>query len=54
MLIKISTFVVAVLAGFLTYVALKPGASTIAREIVIAAKPEALFPYINHSKKMND
>ena len=54
MLIRILIIAVVILGGFLAYVASKPAASTISREIVIAASPETLFPYINNSKKMND
>lgn len=54
MLIKILVVAVVALCGFLIYVALKPSACTISREIVIQASPEALFSYINNSKKMND
>lgn len=39
---------------FLIYVALKPAAQTISRELVIAASPETLFPYINNGRKSNE
>jgi len=51
---QILIIVAIILGGFLTYIALKPSACSISREIVINATPEALFPYINNSKKMND
>jgi uncharacterized protein YndB with AHSA1/START domain len=54
MFIKILIVAVVVFGGFLTYVAVKPAASNISREIVIGANPETLFPYINNSKKMAD
>ena len=54
MMKKILMIAVLVLGGFLVYVALKPAASTISREIVIKASPETLFSYINNSKKMNE
>lgn len=54
MLIKILIIAVVTLGGFLVYVALKPAACTISREIIIKASPELLFTFINNSKKMND
>lgn len=54
MLIKILIIIAVAIGGFLTYVALKPGACNISREIVIKATPEVLFPFINNSRKMND
>lgn len=54
MFINILIIAVVVLGGFLTYVALKPAACNISREIVIRASPETLFPFINNSKKMNE
>ena len=42
------------LVAFLIYVYFIPTEMKIYREIVIKATPEKLFPYINHSKKMNE
>lgn len=54
MLIKILILLAVLVAGFLIYVAIQPSNCTIAREIIISAKAETLFPHINNSKKMND
>lgn len=51
---KISIAFLTIVLGFLIYVAVKPAAMTISRELVVNATPEALFPYLNNSKKMND
>lgn len=37
--------------AFLIYVALQPSEFVVARELVIKAPPEVIFPYINNSKK---
>lgn len=54
MLIKILIVVIVIIGGFFAYVAVKPSAYNISREVVISATPETLFPFINNSKKMND
>ena len=54
MIFKILIAVVIFIGIFLTYVALKPAAQTISRELVINATPEKIFPYINNSKKMDE
>ena len=51
---RIIFWVVVILAGFLAYVATRPSAMLVSREIVVAASPEVIFPYINNSKKAND
>lgn len=51
MIRKILIAVAAVLAGFLLVAALKPADYLIQREIVIQAKPEAIFPYLVSMKK---
>lgn len=48
---KILIGLVAVIGGFLIYVSTKSGEMFIARETVISAPAEVLFPHINNSKK---
>jgi hypothetical protein len=43
-----------VIIAFLAYVAVQPSHYTVSREIVINASPEAIFPYINDCKKMEE
>jgi uncharacterized protein YndB with AHSA1/START domain len=54
MLIRILILLAVALGCFLLYVAMKPGACTISRELDIQASPESLFIYINNSRKMNE
>ena len=51
---KIIGFAALFLAAFLIYAYFLPTEMKISRELVIKATPEALFPMINHSKKMNE
>ena len=53
-MIAVMIILLVFLGGFFTYVAFKPANQTIARSIDIKASPEAIFPWINHSKNMND
>lgn len=53
MLIKILMLVGATVSGLLLYAAFKSGEMHIARELLIKAPPEAIFPHINNSKKAN-
>ena len=48
---KVLTAIILVLSGVLLYAALKSPEVHIAREILIDAPPEAIFPYLNNSKK---
>jgi hypothetical protein len=48
---KISIGIGIVITGILTLAALKSGEMHVSRELVIAATPEVLFPYINNSQK---
>ena len=50
---KILGLFVLTISLFLGYVALQTSHYEISREITINASPEALFPYINNSKKAN-
>lgn len=54
MMVKILIGVLAVLGIFLGYVFFQPSDFKISREILIHAPPQAIFPYINNSKKAND
>ncbi len=54
MLKKILLVAVIIIAGVLGYVALQPSEYLIAREILIKAPPEVIFPFINNSKKTGD
>jgi uncharacterized protein YndB with AHSA1/START domain len=52
---KIVMLVIVVgVVGFLLYVGFKPSDFAVAREITVKAPPEAIFPYINNSKKAGD
>lgn len=39
---------------FLVYIALQSPQYQISRELLIKAKPEQIFPYINHARKSNE
>jgi hypothetical protein len=54
MFVEISVIVLALMAVFLLYVAFQSSDYSISREIKINRTPEALFTYINNSKKMNE
>jgi uncharacterized protein YndB with AHSA1/START domain len=54
MVIKVLVVLAVLMAGFFIYVAVQPSEYLIARETVVKASPEAIFPHINNSKKMND
>ncbi len=41
------------IGGFLIYVAMQPAEFSVTREVAIKAPAEAIFPYINNSRKMN-
>ncbi len=41
-------------AGLLVYAALKPSGMFISRELLVKATPQAIFPFLNHSRKAND
>lgn len=43
-----------IIGGFLAYVAIKPAEYSISREMVMAASPEVIFPWINNSQKANE
>lgn len=51
MLTKVLVGLGVLIAGLFLYVAFQPSEFTISRELTIKASPEALFPYINSSKK---
>jgi hypothetical protein len=51
---KIILFLVLILSGLALYAAVKPADMFVARDIVINAPPEIIFPHINDSKKAND
>lgn len=51
---KISIAVAVLLVGFFIYVAVQPAEMFISREIVINAPAEAIFPYINSTKKSDE
>lgn len=51
---KILLGLAAIVGAFLIYVALKPGEMLISRDMLIKAAPEAIFPYLNNSKKANE
>ena len=53
MLMKVFIALAVVLGGFLTYVAVQPTQMMVARELVVNASPQTIFPHINHSKKAN-
>ncbi|MGZ3691561.1 MAG: SRPBCC family protein [Pseudobdellovibrio sp.] len=54
MFIKMLVGLVVLIGGFLVYVAFQPADYKITRELLIKAPAEALFPYINNSKKANE
>lgn len=54
MLKKILIGLAIIIVGFVIYVALQPADFFIAREMVMKAPPEVIFPHINNSKKAND
>ncbi len=54
MLKKVMLVVAAAIGVFLIYVAMQPSEFMVARETVIAASPEAIFPHVNNSRKAND
>ena len=54
MMKKILIAVVLVICGFMAYVAMQPSEMNIARELVVNAAPEAIFPYINNTKKADE
>jgi hypothetical protein len=54
MLLKLGLGLLALLLGFVIYVAMKPSEFVVSREITIQAPPEKIFPYLNNSKLMND
>lgn len=51
MFIKVMIGISLIVTVILILAAMKPSQATISREMVIAASPEALFPYINNAKK---
>ena len=53
MVFKVATFIGFVIAALLVYAATKSPEMSVFREARIQASPEAIFPYINNSKKMN-
>lgn len=48
---KIFVMVALLLAGFLGYVAMQPSEYVISREILVKAPPQAVFPFLNNSRK---
>ena len=54
MLKKVVLGLAVILGAFLGYVALQPSEMNISREASIRAKPEAIFPYINQTKKADE
>ena len=54
MFMKIFGAVAALIALLLVYAAVQPSEYFIARETVVKAPAEAIFPHINNSKKAND
>ena len=54
MLKRILIVLAGVIAALFGYAALQPSEYTIAREIVVHAAPDAVFPYINDSKLTNE
>ncbi len=51
---KILLGIVVVIGGFFGYVAMQPSDMLVARDILINAGPELIFPYINNSQKANE
>lgn len=51
---KILLVIAVFIAGICIYAALQPSEFYIARELVIHATPEAIFPFINNNKKANE
>lgn len=51
---KILLGVGVLIAAILVFAALKPAHYRVSREIVIYASPEAIFPFINDAKKMDE
>jgi hypothetical protein len=54
MFIKVIAAFAIFIAGFFGFVAMQPSEMRISRELLINAKPEVIFPYINNSKKTNE
>lgn len=54
MFMKILIGLVVIVGGLLIYAAVQPKDYLISREITLAASPEAVFPWLNNSKKMNE
>jgi len=54
MLKKILGGMAVVILGIVAYAALQSADYQVSREIVVKASPEAVFPYINSSKKSNE
>ncbi len=54
MLKKILLGLILLIAALLIYAATQPSQMLIAREQLIKATPDVIFPYINHSKKSNE
>lgn len=54
MFLKIMAVLGVLIVGFLVFVTMKSSEMSIARELLIKAPPESIFPHINNSKKSND
>jgi hypothetical protein len=54
MIKKILLLLFALIAGVLGYVAIQPSEYLIAREILIKASPDVIFPFINNPKKVGE
>jgi hypothetical protein len=54
MIANILIGLVVIIGAFLGYVAMQSSDMNIGRELLINAKPEAIFPYINNNKKTNE
>ncbi len=54
MVIKLLLVAAVIIGAFLAYVALKPSAYVITRELVVNAPVQVIFPYLNNSKKANE
>lgn len=54
MIKKVLIGLVLVIALLFGYASTLPSEMKISRELLIRAKPEAIYPYINHSRKMNE
>ncbi len=46
--------ILVLLLGFLAYVATRPSQMQISRELVIGASPEAIFPFVNSSRRADE